>query len=76
MSTLPFQYLVEYLSFLLKRIQKRALKVIIGFDTSYNNYLELASQNKLSEQRSELCDSFRRSILANYHSKLSMLLEQ
>ena len=65
---------LEYLSFLLKCIQKRALKIIIGFDTSYNNSLELASLNKLSEQSSELCDSFCRSILANSHSKLSMLL--
>ena len=65
---------LEYLSFSLERIQKRALKVIIGFDTSYNNSLELASLNKLSEQHSELCDSFCRSILANSHSKLSMLL--
>ena len=65
---------LEYLSFSLESIQKRALKVIIGFDASYNNSLELASPNKLSEQRSELCDSFCRSILANSHRKLSMLL--
>ena len=53
----------EYLSFSLERIQKQALKVIIGFDKSYNNSLEVASLNKLSEQCSELCDGFCRSIL-------------
>ena len=54
---------LDYLCFSLERVQKQALKVIIAFDTSYNNSLELAGQNKLSEQRSEHCDSFCLSIL-------------
>ncbi len=51
--------LPEYLSKSLEQIQKRAMKIIFGYDTSYNSALEQAGINKLSADcRQHLCVSF------------------
>ena len=43
--------LPEYLSKSLEQIQKRAMRIIYGYDTSYNSALEQAGINKLSDCR-------------------------
>ena len=54
-----FHYsLPEYLSSVLERVQKRAMRIIYGYDVSYIDALKTANINSLSQRRSELCQSF------------------
>ena len=57
--------LPEYLSKSLEQIQKRAMKIIYGYDTSYNSALEQAGNNELSDCRQHLCDKFFSKVIAN-----------
>ncbi len=60
----------DNLKSLLKRIQKRAMSIIHGFDTLYNVALELSSLERLSAYRDNLCDEFLSKISNNTEDKL------
>ena len=62
--------LPEYLSKSLEQIQKRAMKIIYGYDTSYNSALEQAGINKLSDCRQHLFDKFFGIVTANPADRL------
>jgi hypothetical protein len=66
--------LPEYLSKSLEHIQKRAMKIIYGYDTSYNSALEQAGNNKLSDCRQHLCDKFFSKVIANPADRLHDLV--
>lgn len=66
--------LPEYLNVSLERIQKRAMKIIYGYDISYNSTLEQAGINKLSERRLQLCDNFFNKVVSNPRSQLYNLV--
>ena len=62
--------LLEYLSKSLEQIKKRAMKIIYGYDNSYNSALEQAGINKLSDCRQHLFDKFFSIVIANPADRL------
>lgn len=66
--------LPEYLGKSLEQIQKRAMKIIYGYDTSYNSALEQAGINKLSDCRQLLCNKFFSKVIANSADRLHDLV--
>ena len=54
----------------LERIQKRAMRIIYGFDTQYDVALESSCLVKLSTYRDKLCDEFLTKISSNMKDKL------
>jgi hypothetical protein len=62
--------LQDNLKSLLERIQKRAMRIIHGFDTPYDVALELSSLERLSDYRDNLCDEFLSKISNNTEDKL------
>ena len=66
--------LLEYLSYSLERLQKRALKIIYGYDISYEQALSLAGLDNLVDRRSQLCDTFFKNIISNPQGSLFNLI--
>ncbi len=62
--------LQDNLKSLLERIQKRAMRIIHGFDTPYDVALELSSLERLSDYRDNFCDEFLSKISNNTEDKL------
>ena len=50
------------------------MKIIFGYDTSYNSALEQAGINKLSDCRQHLCDKFFSKVIANPADRLYNLV--
>ena len=70
-----FHYsLPGYLSAALERVQRRAIRIIYGYDVSYTEALKTANINILSQRRSELCQSFFQQTIFNPNSQLFHLL--
>ena len=70
-----FHYsLPDYLSATLERIQKRALKIIYGYDVSYEHALNLSGLPSLHHKREEHCRNFLNNIISNKDDKLYKLL--
>lgn len=70
-----FHYgLPEYLSYSLERIQKRALKIIYGYDFPYEQALSLTGLDNLATRRSKLCDKFFKGIISNTQGPLYSLI--
>ena len=69
-----FHYsLPEYLSSALERVQKRAMRIIYGYDVSYIDALKTTNINSLSQRRSEFCQFFQQTI-SNPNNQLFHLL--
>ena len=66
--------LPEFLNIMLKRIQKRAMNIIYGYDVPYSEALVMSKLHKLSDHRSYLCDDLFKKILLNPNDKLHGLL--
>ena len=66
--------LLEYLSYSLEQLQKRALKIIYGYDISYEQALSLAGLDNLVDRRSQLCDTFFKNIISNPQGSLFNLI--
>jgi hypothetical protein len=64
----------EYPSKSLEQIRKRAMKIIYGYDTSYNSALKQAGINELSDCRQHLCDKFFSKVIANPADRLHDLV--
>ena len=62
--------LQEKLKESLERVQKRAMRIIHGFDTPYEVALDLSSLEWLSSHRENLCDDFLLKISGNIKDKL------
>ena len=58
----------------LERIQKRAMRIIHGYDTPYDVALELSSLERLSAYRDNLCDDLLLKASRNTEDKLHNLL--
>lgn len=66
-----FHYsLPAYLNNALERIQKRAMKIIFGYDISYKSALEQSGIKKLSEQRQQLCDTLFKKVISKPENPL------
>ncbi len=66
--------LPDYLCTTLEQIQKRALRIIYGYDTPYNDALEESGLLKLADYRLKLCDEFFAKVLANPQDQLFKML--
>ena len=66
--------LQEKLKSSLERIQKRAMRIIHGYDTPYDVALELSSLERLSAYRDNLCDDLLLKVSRNTEDKLHNLL--
>ena len=66
--------LPDYLCTALEQIQKRALRIIYGYDTPYNDALEESGLLKLADYRLMLCDEFFAKVLANPQDQLFKML--
>jgi hypothetical protein len=66
--------LQEKLKSSLERIQKRAMRIIHGYDTPYDVALELSSLERLSAHRDYLCDDLLLKVSCNTEDKLHNLL--
>lgn len=70
-----FHYsLPDYLSNSLERIQKRALRIIYGYDLHYSEALSLSGLETLYECRQRNCTNFFQKIVSNKDDKLHHLL--
>lgn len=71
-----FHYsLPEYLSSALERVQRRAMRIIYGYDvSSYTEALKTANINSLSQRRSKSCQSFFQQTISNPNNQLFHLL--
>ena len=58
----------------MERIQKRAMRIIHGYDTPYDIALELSSLERLSAYRDNLCDDLLLKVSRNTEDKLHNLL--
>ena len=66
--------LQEKLKLSMERIQKRAMRIIHGYDTPYDVALELSSLERLSAYRDNLCDDLLLKVSRNTEDKLHNLL--
>ena len=57
--------LPDYLSLSLERVQKRALKIIYGYDNHYREVLQMAELKTLRDRREDLCLKFFNNIVSN-----------
>lgn len=57
--------LPNYLSLSLERVQKRALKIIYGYDNHYREVLQMAELKTLRDRREDLCLKFFNNIVSN-----------
>ena len=64
----------EYLSKSLERVQRRALRIIYGYDYSYKELLSQSKLTTLSERRSDLCSKFFDKIMSDPQNNLYKLL--
>ena len=64
----------EYLSESLERVQKRALRIVHGYDHSYKELLDLSKLTSLFIRRSELCSKFFCKVMSNPKNNLYKLL--
>lgn len=66
--------LPEYLNTNMERIQKRVMRIIHGYDVSYEQALIPSGLSSLQQRRSELCSSFFNKILTQPNGQLHQLL--
>ena len=64
----------EYLNTSLERVQRRALRIIYGYDYSYKELLCQSKLTTLSKRRSELCSIFFDKIVSNAQNNFYRLL--
>ena len=57
--------LPDYLNLSLERVQKRALKIIYGYDNHYREVLQMAELKTLRDRREDLCLKFFNNIVSN-----------
>ena len=60
-----YNSLPNYLSLSLERVQKRALKIIYGYDNHYREALQMAGLKTLKDRREDLCLKLFNSIVSN-----------
>ena len=66
--------LQDKLKLSMERIQKRAMRIIHGYDTPYDVALELSSLERLSAYRDNLCDDLLLKVSRNTEDKFHNLL--